>query len=176
MDKQRVILMKTRMVALLGAVALVSACTSTYKVREVQTMAPHGDKILVTYSETEYEQELFGSGLILEEPKNARQRVASCKQAAQALDCTSVKIDIDGMPLVYKKGTEPKAPAKPNKPKEKKKVDVKPAAKLKPKAKAPAAKKPAEKVKTPDAKTPADKATDTKVKVSSANNKVKVWM
>lgn len=172
MDKQRVILMKTRTVALLGAIALVSACTSTYKVREVQTMAPHGDNVLVTYSETEYKQELFGSGLILEEPKNARQRVASCKKDSKALDCTSLKIDIDGMPLVYKKGTEPKVPVKPKK---KKKVEVKPAAKLKPKAKVPATKKA--KAKTPDAKKPADKAkADTKVKVSSANTKVKVWM
>lgn len=135
-------------------------------------MAPHGDNVLVTYSETEYKQELFGSGLILEEPKNARQRVASCKKDSKALDCTSLKIDIDGMPLVYKKGTEPKVPVKPKK---KKKVEVKPAAKLKPKAKVPATKKA--KAKTPDAKKPADKAkADTKVKVSSANTKVKVWM
>jgi len=85
---------------LLGFALLVSvlAGCSTTTVRSIQEMESHNGDLVLKYGEVKYRQNLFSTELVSNE-----QKVANCKQTAEELDCKSLKVAIDGEPLVLKK-------------------------------------------------------------------------
>lgn len=78
-------------------VSVLAGCSTT-TVRSIQEMESHNGDLVLKYGEVKYRQNLFSTELVSNE-----QKVANCKQTAEELDCKSLKVAIDGEPLVLKK-------------------------------------------------------------------------
>lgn len=90
--------MKTFKILAVAALASVVVGCSTTTVRSIQEMESHNGELVLKYGETKFKQTLFSTELVSNE-----QKVANCTKTEQELDCKSLKVAIDGEPLVLKK-------------------------------------------------------------------------
>lgn len=87
----------TRPLVLAAALATITGCSTT-TIRSVQEMESHNGSLVLKYGEAVLRQELFSTKLV-----SSEQKIATCEQSAEALECKTLNVTIDNKPLKYLK-------------------------------------------------------------------------
>lgn len=83
-----------KILAVTALLTVIAGCSTT-TVRSIQEMESHNGDLVLKYGEVKYKQSLFSTELVSNE-----QKVANCTKSDEELDCKSLKVTIDGEPLI----------------------------------------------------------------------------